>query len=141
MAKEAKAVEAKKDYKVMIKFDGSTTATIIRPGMPFIVDGTSNIMKYASSFFKEEEIEVMGEKPASWAVFFPKPVIEAPVVELAAGVPAEVEQVSAEVNAVVDAIIDKVIAEDLARTEAVVDKAIAEDVAKADVVISEIAAQ
>lgn len=78
MAKD-KVVEEKKAFKVSVTFDGSKTATINRPGMPFIVDENDTAVQWLSQRYKEDEIEVVGEKPlSSWSFYFPKPQEEVP---------------------------------------------------------------
>jgi len=94
MAKnEVKTVEIKKNYKVKIKFDGSSTAAIFRPGFPFIIDIITESIKWLSHVYVEDEIEIVGEKPVEvWKMYFPepKPAEEVPVTS---GESAVVEQV------------------------------------------------
>jgi hypothetical protein len=76
-----KVEEVKKEYKIRVRFDGSRTATIYYPGMPFVIDIVDNVLNKISSY-KEDDIEVIGEKPANWETWFPAPIQETPVVEI-----------------------------------------------------------
>lgn len=74
----AKISEEKKQYEVRVKFDGSATATIYKPGLPLVIDKVEEVVKALTHLAEESNIEVIGEKPACWETYFPKsePTIE-----------------------------------------------------------------
>jgi hypothetical protein len=80
MGKE-KVVE-KSTSKVRLHVDTRGHSTIIRnDGLPFIEDKTDRAVRWlAANGFKENEIEIIGEKPACWSTIFSPPIVE-PAVE------------------------------------------------------------
>ena len=78
---KAKIEPEKKSYKVRLRVHGAT-ATICRDCLPFIDDKTDEAVTWlAAQGYKEAEIEIIGEKPASWDTVYPQPVKEpAPIV-------------------------------------------------------------
>ena len=73
---KAKVEPEKKAYKVRLRVYGAN-ATICRDRLPFIEDKTDEVVKWlAAHDYKEEEIEIIGEKPAIWDTVFPQPVKE-----------------------------------------------------------------
>jgi hypothetical protein len=73
MAKAEKDATPKKTFKVSIEIKGESS-TIIRENLPFICDKTDKSLEWlASKGYKEEEIEVIGNKPSNWTEFFKQP--------------------------------------------------------------------
>ena len=87
MAKE-KEVVAPSKFKVKLKVHSQTSSTIIRPDLPMITDKTVDAVKWlADKGYKEEEIEIAGEKPSNWDVVF-KPEEPTPVEVIGAAISA-----------------------------------------------------
>lgn len=65
-------VEAKSD-KIRLVVRSQDSATIYRPGMPYIIDRTEKTVEWlAAKGYTPEDIVLEGEKPANWdAVFSP----------------------------------------------------------------------
>ena len=67
---DAKKEEPKVKKPVSIHIKGASSI-IYRVGLPFIMDKTENAVKWlADKGYKEKDIELVGEKPASWDSFF-----------------------------------------------------------------------
>lgn len=75
-------VEVKSDIKVTIKVHSQESATIYRgEGLPFITDKTVNSVTWLKDKgYEEKEIEIIGEKPATWDAIFNPPKAEEPAV-------------------------------------------------------------
>lgn len=80
MGKETKSSE-KSTFKVKLRVDPRGYSTIIRNGgLPFIDDKTEKAVSWlALKGFKENEIEIIGEKPACWKSIYQPVTIEASV--------------------------------------------------------------
>lgn len=66
------AVAAESPFKVKLKVHSQESSTIIRKDLPTITDRTINAVKWLSDKgFKASEIEIIGEKPATWDEVFP----------------------------------------------------------------------
>lgn len=79
MGKE-KVVE-KSTSKVRLHVYAQGHSKIIRNDkLPFIEDNTDRAVRWlAANGFKENEIEIIGEKPACWNTVFPPAVVESAV--------------------------------------------------------------
>jgi len=91
-----KVVETKRVYKVTLKIDGSSTATIYRPGMPFFIDTVEKCVAWlAGNEFEEEDIELIGSSPECWEKYYPKelPTLEETIAVAAATPSTETEVV------------------------------------------------
>ena len=77
MEKDVKKPEKaapKKVYKIRIQFYSEGGAMITRKDLPALIDTTENSVKWlAEQGFKPDDIEVIGEKPASWNDVYPAP--------------------------------------------------------------------
>lgn len=75
-------VEVKSDIKVTIKVHSQESATIYRgEGLPFITDKTVNSVTWLKDKgYEEKEIEIIGEKPATWDATFNPPKVEEPAI-------------------------------------------------------------
>jgi hypothetical protein len=78
---KATKVPEKPTFKVRLRVDDRGHSTIIRnEGLPFIEDKTDKaVIWLAANGFKENEIEIIGKKPACWDAVFSPPVVEATV--------------------------------------------------------------
>jgi hypothetical protein len=58
--------------KIRLVCDGSSTVTIHRLGLPYIVDKELEAVQWIkANVAKPEEVEIVGERPASWDIVFP----------------------------------------------------------------------
>jgi hypothetical protein len=82
MSKKAtEKVAPKKVFKISILFYSDDTARIIRKDLPALIDKTEKSVEWLETHdFKEEDIEIIGDKPDCWKTYYPTPV-SAPVVE------------------------------------------------------------
>jgi hypothetical protein len=80
--KTPEKVTPKRVYKISIEFYPGGTSRIIRKDLSQLIDKTPESVAWLKAHdFKEEDIELIGDKPDCWETYYPVPVVEpAPVV-------------------------------------------------------------
>lgn len=75
-------VEPKKVYKISLHVKSRGSSIIYRgDNLPFICDKTDNAVKWlVDKGYKEEDIELVGEKPSIWDSIFSPPPPPQPVI-------------------------------------------------------------
>lgn len=77
MSKTTEKVVPKKVYKISIKYHSDGKSMILRKDLSALIDTTDKSLAWLKAHdFKAEDIEIIGDKPYGWDLYYPAPVVE-----------------------------------------------------------------